>query len=342
MFDFVHDRGKLINTAYYAFLGVEFGLIWRRWQKDTNTINDAVKAGKIPASDEAWWPVAKNGENVSTDVASGIGIRDNPFTKPTQPYVYNNDASRLFNWADWRKGQSLNTFITQVILAGTAFKVGEYAVGKLGAAKVFNGLVGFLAKVAPNAKINRIAEAFDATAISMFVFNMSTDEGSEALKSLYMNWAFAPFIHHIQQSAGRSIMVYESALKVADEIASNALELVGASLGTNPPTPVTPVNVPPAPPQPAASSPASQDVSNTDSNGGVVTPKAKKEPELEPPKVTSQDVFNDTRVGRGKAVTDAKASGASTVTIGGKTYKTSDFSDVDGEWVTKDGYALPK
>jgi hypothetical protein len=72
------------------------------------------------------------------------------------------------------------------------------------------------------------------------------------------------------------------------------------------------------------------------------TPKAKKEPEPETPNVTSQDVFNDTRVGRGKAVTNAKASGASTVTIGGKTYKTSDFSDVDGEWITKDGYSLPK
>jgi hypothetical protein len=53
-------------------------------------------------------------------------------------------------------------------------------------------------------------------------------------------------------------------------------------------------------------------------------------------------VFNDTRAGRGRAVTNAKATGAPTVTIGGKTYKTSDFSEVDGEWVTNDGYALPK
>jgi hypothetical protein len=89
------------------------------------------------------------------------------------------------------------------------------------------------------------------------------------------------------------------------------------------------------------SKPPASPVDKTDSSGGaVVTPKDKKEPEL--PKVTSQDVFNDTRAGRGRAVTNAKATGAPTVIIGGKTYKTSDFSEVDGEWVTNDGYALPK
>jgi hypothetical protein len=342
MFEFVNDRGTVINAAYYTVIAAEYVNIWARYQKDVNTTTDALKKGKIPDADVKGWPVANNGETVTTDLKQGIGIRDNPLTNPTKPYVYDNEASRLTNWKDWRDSQSLGIMIQQLSLASTAFWVGEKTFGKFGAGKVVTGIIGFVAKLAPQSKFNRLGQLVDAAAISAFVYNMSTDDASTALKSLYLHGILGPFWDQIVTSVGRSLVPYETLIKFFSEIASSILNIVGTNvIGTNPPTPVTPIE-PPAPPQPAASSPASQDVSKTDSNGSVVNPKDKKDPDPEPPKVTSQDVFNDTRAGRGRAVTNAKATGAPTVTIGGKTYKTSDFSEVDGEWVTNDGYALPK
>lgn len=341
MFEFINDRGTVINAAYYTVIAAEYVNIWARYQKDINTTREAVKKGKIPDADVKGWPEAKNGETVTTDLTQGIGIRDNPLTNPTKPYVYDNEASRLTNWKDWRDSQSLGIMIQQVSLASTAFWVGEKTFGKFGAGKIVTGIIGFVAKLAPQSKFNRLGQLVDAAAISAFVYNMSTDEASTALKSLYLHGIVGPFWDQIVTSVGRSLFAYETLIKFFSEIASSILNIVGTNvIGTNPPTPATPIAPVVPPKDPAASSPASQDVSNTDSNGGAVTPKDKKEPET--PKVTSQDVFNDTRAGRGKAVTNAKASGAPNVTIGGKTYKTSDFSDVDGEWVTNDGYALPK
>ena len=353
----VSERIKWITTTYRFMLGAQFALILAEWGQEDSTIEAQARLGKIPESDAPYFPpVTTPGVAVSSDAQYATQWKMGAI-KTNVPYSYDNETARVQCWEDWRRGmnsqtlwQKIGAFTGSIIISGKLISVAGKTKWMTDFAKWLDAMdknTGVMKKTLGMTLLGATALLNKAGQL-IFVNKMSSDEMNEVFKSVMMG----NLLETVPEAAKRAIgvafdstVLHQGAILV---IANMIKNLLGVSGNVIPPRtkeaePTSDVDAAnPMQPDPSQTSkPPASPVDKTDSSGGaVVTPKDKKEPEL--PKVTSQDVFNDTRAGRGRAVTNAKATGAPTVIIGGKTYKTSDFSEVDGEWVTNDGYALPK
>lgn len=331
----VNDRGTVINTVYGTVIAAEYINIWLRYQGDVNTTEDNVRKGKIPTGDLPFWPPCNGNTPISTDLSKGIGLRKNSISKPYAPYTYDNEASRLYSYRDWRNTESFNNLLHEFTMATAAFALGEATIGKFGAGKLVNKAIGLVAKIAPESKFNRIGQLLDATAISAFVYNMSTDQASEAFKAAYLDYIFAPMKDKFIESIGESLMPYETFIKIFSEIGASVLKILGKGVPTNP-VDVTPTPVPVDKTEKKQSDPIA-----TTSGGDNVE---KKNPPEQKEKKSNEPAIDNSPAGRARSITDAKSSGAATVTIAGKQFNTNDFVDAGDSWDLKVSpyYSFPK